>query len=479
MNYPRYKILLIFLVLMLHQSVQSQNYHALNGSKYAGVFGMYNNPASTVNAPMKWDLNVFSLQGTTTNSLIAFNHFSLSNFDSTTVNITEGKRSRFFNAAIDMNILNLRLAIGRNKAIAFGLRGRTYNHVKTSTFTAYDSITSFSGFLHANTNTDYLSGFATHAGWIEGDINYSQVWIDDARHRVSGGITLGIMRGLSGAFSQVNKLTYREYPDAQNNYYQIITGGTATAEYSKNYDLTDTNAITAAAIKSFLKNTRTAFSLSFGMEYLIKKDEIDETKPGYETDYNWKIGVSIMDIGANTFDPAGGSFYAGIPKTNITADRLRQQFLNATSLKKLRDSLLQTMNLVDTLSSEFSITMPTRLLISVDKNLNNNFYINGQLNVNFYSAEPYNKIKTRELNLVTITPRWETRTWGVYLPVQYNAQGQLWAGAALKAGPLLIGIHNVGWLFGKMQQLNGGGYIALHFTPAPKKIKTRLDCPVE
>ncbi len=123
--------------------------------------------------------------------------------------------------------------------------------------------------------------------------------------------------------------------------------------------------------------------------------------------------------------------------------------------------------------------MPTRLLISVDKNLNNNFYINGQLNVNFYSAEPYNKIKTRELNLVTITPRWETRTWGVYLPVQYNAQGQLWAGAALKAGPLLIGIHNVGWLFGKMQQLNGGGYIALHFTPAPKKIKTRLDCPVE
>ncbi len=127
---------------------------------------------------------------------------------------------------------SLRFAIGRNKAIAFGLRGRTYNHVKTSTFTTYDSITSFSGFLHANTNTDYLSGFATHAGWIEGDINYSQVWIDDARHRVSGGITLGIMRGLSGAFSQLNKLTYREYPDAQNNYYQIITGGTATAEYS-------------------------------------------------------------------------------------------------------------------------------------------------------------------------------------------------------------------------------------------------------
>ena len=51
--------------------------------------------------------------------------------------------------------------------------------------------------------------------------------------------------------------------------------------------------------------------------------------------------------------------------------------------------------------------------------------------------------------MITITPRWETKKLGAYLPIQFNNQNQFWMGAALKAGPLLIGVHNLANLFSK------------------------------
>jgi hypothetical protein len=89
------------------------------------------------------------------------------------------------------------------------------------------------------------------------------------------------------------------------------------------------------------------------------------------------------------------------------------------------------------------------------------------------------KINTRELNGLTVTPRWEKKNIGFYMPVQFNTQGNLLVGGAVKLGPLLIGLHNLDWLFGRMDKLRGGGYIAIHIKPKDSTEKTRMDCAAD
>ena len=118
------------------------------------------------------------------------------------------------------------------------------------------------------------------------------------------------------------------------------------------------------------------------------------------------------------------------------------------------------------------------MVVYIDKNLGNHFYINGELSMNFFSSSGYDykKLKSRELNLLTITPRWETIGWGAYFPIQYNTQGQLWVGAAVKLGPLVMGVHSLG-IFKKDPTINGGAYLMLSLHPFNKrKVLSTLDC---
>src|SRR6202011_5773740 len=92
----------------------------------------------------------------------------------------------------------------------------------------------------------------------------------------------------------------------------------------------------------------------------------------------------------------------------------------------------------------FNIWNPTRLVINVDRPLQGHFAINANLSLGL-SGSNSGKGQTffvKEMNLLNVTPRWETRRLGAYLPVQLTTDGKFWVGGAFKAGPLLLGVHN-------------------------------------
>jgi hypothetical protein len=213
------------------------------------------------------------------------------------------------------------------------------------------------------------------------------------------------------------------------------------------------------------------------LEYSIYDAANTEGNPHTPTNYSWKFGFSLMDLGKNTFNPStySGKYYN--PMAGLTDGVLDSKTSIITRLSDISDSIRTMFTSYDSLSGKFTISRPTRIILNADKNLGNHFSINGQLNINFYSTASYNKILTRELNLVTITPRWETIAWGFYLPIQYTTQGKLWIGAAAKLGPLTIGVHNVA-LTKAINNLNGGGYLMLSVHPFNKRrIMSRFDCP--
>jgi hypothetical protein len=129
----------------------------------------------------------------------------------------------------------------------------------------------------------------------------------------------------------------------------------------------------------------------------------------------------------------------------------------------------------------FNIRNPARLVINVDRPLMNGFSINAGLSLNLTGYHNDGKILgVQEMNLMTLTPRWETRRWGAYLPIQYTTEGRLMVGGAFKAGPLLLGVHNWGNVFSSSRMQNGGGYIALIIHPGDgfrEKEEREYTCP--
>jgi hypothetical protein len=460
------KTLLLASSLLILHTVAAQSYQSTYGSSYAGSTGIRNNPAASVNSAYKWDLTLFTVQArASTNSLYLKNN---------ELYVNEPYSSRYFHNNTDISLLNFLFKPNNKQAFAFNLRGRTYNHLHTLPIAAGDSVNSVNDFLIRNRTTAFLEGNLTHSGWLEGDLNYSQVLHESAGSKLTGGITLQVLKGLSMAFGRLNKITYLENKSATDTTYTFTSGG-GLFGYSANYD--DTQSGTSSTASDFLKNTYTRFGLSLGIEYLI----YDETRNSYEqnhaANYRWKIGVSIMDLGANSYKLSDYTTQFNNVNPGIVSTTVDAKFTNISSARDLRDSLATMFTTATPVTGNMRVSLPTRLVLNVDRSFGNNFYLNTDLSVNFYSTASYTKLHSRDLNLLTVTPRWETITWGVYLPVQYNTQGQLHIGAALKLGPLVVGVHNLKWV--KSQgNLSGGGYMMLSIHPFnKKKVISKLDCP--
>ncbi|MEO7532094.1 MAG: hypothetical protein ABIS69_11800, partial [Sediminibacterium sp.] len=390
------------------------------------------------------------------------------NKDTAALTFKDGLHSNFLHTNLDVSLFNFLYKIDNQHAVNFGLRARTYTHIKTMPFEYSDTISSLNSFLLTNRNTPYLQGFGTHTGWLEADLNYSQVLIEKSDSKLSGGITLQIMKGMSGAFFKMNKVSYRETKTATGTDFSF-SGGSAAMAYSANYDQN--------SIKTAYKNSVGSLGVSLGVEYMTYHTE-ENYEGNNNINYDWKIGLSLMDLGSNSFKPsiASGQYFS--PNVAITDADLTNKFTNITDMKAFKDSLNTIFGNNTDITDNFSISNPTRLILNVDKNLGNHLYVNGELSMNFYSTSTTTNLHTRELNLLTITPRWETVGFGAYLPVQYNTQGQLWLGMALKAGPLVLGFHDLGLFFKKDPIVGGGGYVLLSIHPFnKKKILSKMDCP--
>ncbi len=450
----------LFIFLFLYPCfVQAQGYQALNGSPYTGSTAVFNNPAASVQSAYQWDLSLLSLQLKLSSNSVYI--------DSSGLRFRQGVSSHFIHANIDLSFFNFLYKIDNTKAVNFNIRARTYNHVKTLPVNIDDTISSIHSFLTTNRNTPYVQGFVTHSGWLEGDLNYSQVLLENSTSKLSGGVTLQIMKGISGAYIKVNKLSFLEAKNATDTTYTFTNGGGAFG-YSDNYD--------GGTGNTFLSKAKLGLGMSLGIEYLIYSD-LNASTGNNNLNYSWKIGVSLMDIGSNTFATSANSSQFNQPISTVPDNTIDGKINNPSSLQSLKDSLATLFVSSSSLTGNFSVSNPTRLIINVDKNLGDHFYVNSEMSLNFYSTSDPTRLHTRELNLLTVTPRWETIGWGAYMPVQYNTQGQLWVGAALKLGPLVLGVHNLG-VFKKYPELNGGGYLLLSIHPFNRaKVLSKMDCP--
>jgi hypothetical protein len=375
--------------------------------------------------------------------------------------------------------LNVRLNLGRKQAISFGANLRGYVNANTGKFNYNDTVANMNQFFNINQGTTFQGELASST-WLELYGTYSRTLWDDEKGRLNGGVTLKAQRGISGIYGQLNGGTVSR---AVQNSYTVysVAAGNAKYGYSSNYDTWNTDHSTGKNLHDLLTHTQGGASVDIGFEYLVKPQYVQIFgDPDDYYEYTWKFGASLLDVGENVYVYGTQSRAAANPNNDATDQELNYKFDNVGTLAQFNDSLKTIVNSISVPKGKFRIYNPTRFNFNVDHLLPQHFAVNADLTLNLGGSNKGSMLFTKDLTLLAVTPRWETKSLGGYLPVQVTTSGHVWVGGAFKAGPLLLGVHNWADLFSKDRTQQGGFYLALVVRPGKGwKIKEdkKYTCP--
>jgi hypothetical protein len=468
MSYVKYGAAGLLMILIFSLAARAQDYHAIEGSPYAGGIGAANNPASILMTPYPWDITVFSMEEKNTTNAVTYSNFSylsgLSRRDTIHYNFTNGDFKRYAAFNFNMHLLNVRLALGRKQAIAFGVNIRGYGAAKTGPVNYNDTLKNMNQFFNINQGTAYNANLVSSA-WAEIFMTYSRTLIDDEYGRLNAGATLRGMRGISGVYAQLESGSVSRSVSGTETIYNVAAG-IGRYGYSSNYDWWHNDQSTIQNLKDFLGHTLPGAAIDLGAEYVVKTQAVPiYGDPDNYYDYEWKIGVSLLDVGYNQYKYGSQSRAVSNPNANASDSALNEKFDQIKTLASFNDSMSTIVNSIVPLQGLYKIWNPARLVINIDRPLPNDFAVNADLTLNLGGSNNGQRLFTKEITLLAVTPRWETKTLGAYLPVQVTTEGRVWVGGAFKAGPLLLGIDNWANLFSGNKMQNGGFYLALVIRP--------------
>ncbi len=462
-------------------SVKGQNYHAIQGSPYAGGLGVHNNPASIVSAPMRWDVTLLGLQAKASTNIFKTRNYSLlSKPDKSEYYFPSGelKRQAVYNT--NLNIFNARFAINRQQAFSFGANFRNYGRIRTETYDFTDTLKNVGDFLLLNINNEPIGMEFTNSGWMEiyGSYAWTVIEQDDIRLNVGG--SLKLMRGFAGAHARLRDGQFT--PLGGNPAQYSIDNAGVSYGYSYNMDKWNNGNSWTRNVKDFLIYTEGGAGIDLGAEFILKTQAVSDLFDDDDYfDYRWKIGVALLDLGANQYKYGRYSRNTVGVTAGVTNSTINRKFDGSiTNVRKFTDTLNTIVQQMGNLNGKFRVLLPTRLVLNTDYFIQGNFFLNMEATINLSGVLGRKYFYVRDMNLLSVTPRWETRKWGVYLPLSLNTQKQFWVGGAVKAGPVLFGLHNLGFLFSKKSIPNGGFYLAItlrSWQDTRNRKDERLDCP--
>jgi hypothetical protein len=458
-NSMKCRLPLIWIFTLFAGITHAQSYNAIHGSDYSGGLGVYNNPSSILSSPYTWDITVIGFQFQTISNVIKGPNFPFSLLPKATFYMANGNFKRYVDVTADLHLLNGRIKLGDNSAIAFGLNIRQNTQGKTTSVNYTDSVKGPRSFLVLNEQNRKIELDVAHSAWLELYGSYAKTIWDQESSRLNGGISLKLSRGMSGAFATARNVGVVSEQNNDQIIYKIINGDVKYG-YSSNYG--DGESFNTSGLFS---NGKIGFAVDLGAEYIIKSQAVtgafDEEGMA---EYDWKLGFSLLDLGWNTYQYSSESRRAYSLKDDVSSLVLQEKFSTATGISSFNDSVATIVNNFTPLTGNFKVMNPARVVINIDRYISGNVFINGELSVNLVPAGKSNYV-LKESKFLTVTPRWETRKLGFFAPVQINRHGNFWIGGALKAGPLLIGTHNLLNVLSKNKFLGSGAYMALTIRP--------------
>lgn len=450
----RKKLPITFAILFFCYQSFSQDLLGLGTSNYSGVVGMTLNPASIVDNRLKFDLNIIGVSNYYSNNYLSVKRDALINgsffkskykdwslvqrdlLQENNLPANENVNARLNNRV--MAPLSFMATTGEKSAIALTINNRTnlvLNNLNQNFARLFYNNFDDHSLYYTPIN---MSGVSTDIlNWLDVGFTYGRVLLDNNEHFLKAAFTAKYIGGVASGYLETNN-AWIGFLDKENF---VATSGYTSYGHSNKLS---TDMFRAASLRS-LRPESEGFGWSAGLVYEYRgnvkhfKYLTPEGKEKNRRDVNkyaLRLGVSIMDAGKLIFDKGGynNDFTANINNWNLSN-------YNIKKIQDVDNMLAEHVNYVTTDAGRYSVALPTALSVQMDLHVAKGFYINAMTYqpVKMVEADRYMKIES----MYAITPRFESKGFGLYLPVTYTEFDNWNLGATLRLGPLYIGSNNL------------------------------------
>lgn len=439
-------IFCLLLTLSAWQS-EAQDFNGFVYSEYAGILGARVQPASIAGTPYQYHISLLNgnLSGSNNISEMVGGEGGVE-FQ----RIIENDR-KFMQASLSLGGLSAMVSLPGKRALGFQARFRT--HVSTNNISP-DFANQFQNWrapeLNNMTFKDQTGELAV-AGWREISLTYAKVFCQKKRHSWKGGATLKMINSYGSLFMELEDLDYSLLSQGRAE----VSSGAVRYGFSDNLNAFN-NFGGTQSFGQLPKANPLSLALDLGVVYHHKASRKplrskNGTRKKREFDYDFRLSMSITDIGVLKFQYGQLSTAASELITNqVDPVNLNVVFARPTSLVELTENLSEFL-ITESLEGEYTMALPAASHINMDYNLGKGFFMNANVRVDLSGLLPAD-YKLHYYSNVTLTPRWESRNMGLYLPIVVNQLGNVRTGAAFRMGPLMFGSQDWNSLFAQRKR---------------------------
>ncbi|MFL5762580.1 MAG: DUF5723 family protein [Bacteroidia bacterium] len=461
------KVLFAGLLLTLTASSFAQDFLGYINSNYSGVTGTDINPANVVDSRYKTDICLAGVSFQLYNNYVGMDRSALKTdshghyyaFDDTLfmqhyLHPRDGNKINksiyFSNQIYGPSFL---VSINRKNAFAIKTKMRTLINIDgiepELARLAYSSLKDSSLWLTRLSNQDFSAQTMT---WVEYDGVYGHVFKDEGKHYLKAGLTAKYIQGIQSAYMNIENLDYN------------FTNDTTLSLFHSDVNYGHSSTYEGDQIKPSFKNTALfSWGLDLGVVYEYRPDyekfkyDMDGETGLWRRDqnkYKFRVGLSAIDIGY-------AKFKKGTYSRNFTADINLWNLHDFDSVQSPADfdSLLNARYPMNKGDQYYKMNLPTAFVLTVDYNIYKDFYAN----FTSYVSPRFKKDaeKVHDLTVFSITPRWDHKWFGAFVPFSYDNTGNFKAGLALRIGPLIVGTNSLGPWVSRGKIYGGDAYMML------------------
>lgn len=455
------KIVLVILTLFFYLGITAQDFLGLQSSNYAGIIGVYSNPANIADNRMKVDVALVGLNLNVDNNYFGVKRKALkftggitnpqlpsswNNLDKNSPDYYKNNYKTIDNGKIKSGYVNTRIVLpsvmitlNKKSAIALSWSMRNYINIdgvsQNLANIAYEEFVNPSIFLSKFSNKNFSM---QQMAWAEYGLSYARVLKDDNENFFKAGVTVKLLQGLEAAYLYVNDLKYQiDAQDTVSFFNSHVAYG-----HSDNLDFNSPN------IYKFTSSPGIGFDIGGVYEWRPDFDkykyDMDNKTDLWRKDqnkYRLKASFSLNDIGAIKYKKGGISndFNLNVNRFNYT------KFFNVDNVNTFDSTVKASFTTLNN-DKNFTMALPTSINAQLDYHIYKPFYINvtAQLS-NFFKQK---ESKVHDVTTISIAPRFDHKWFGVTIPISYNSvaakrDDYAQVGAMVRLGPVIIGSNDV------------------------------------
>lgn len=459
-------LILIAFTLTMLQPVKAQRMLGMMNDNYSGASSMYYQPASIVDSRMKFDVELMGMGFYAGNNFLNIKRSVVSDifkdysklrdasfYDTYVTENFNGKNKDFY-IELETRLFTAMIPINETNSLGFGVRVRAIGNVSDIDEDALA--------LYFRDNNDpirfgepiqYDDASQQFSLWTEYNLTYARVLLDKKQHFVKGGATVKLLQGMGAMYIYEKELGYSlANSDTAVNIDADIKVGMSTNVDQMIEDLSKGQV-------KLIDKPSIGFDIGFVYEWRPDwkkfKYDMDGKKDLWRRDlnkYKLRAGISIVDVGSMRYEKQYGindiSFHDNL--VNI------KQWEFTDYPQDVFDTLNNRYGVTGA-EKDFKMRLPTSINISADYHIVKGFYTSftGRLALN-QGSRYYSKVHV--LNNLTLTPRYEMKYLGVFIPMQYSQVSGFNFGLGARIGPVYFGSADLLGLLGAQEEINGMGF---------------------